>query len=1143
MNVGMDELAARRHPYPSSHNSLSTLRGPESMKQGQQTLGLTSMLVGVQGRVSGNETVAILVWSKLFSQSLAVRHAEVAMKLRGTWPRLGVVQCGRFHRPDFRSGLPEALKKTYSDMKARLPTEPAVIPQADCDRTEGPWDVRATEQCLVGHDMGTLSPGHLESDSSWGLLGPVGLAKTRGAGGGAANRLHPADFFESLKDLTCADAGPLALIEHVEETPIVIPNLGMSVRIAQLYKPKGGMSDSQAEAKLRGRLGPFGSLHVLKEQDVPVGIPFLDSILKIKPNQGITMLVSPVNRVPLYYHPFKSTVFPSVSMAQATYKSGRFHDSRTTDFLLVRRNAENGGCKVYLRPLKATEKFGIAALYVAGQHHPVVRVPAPSSRKLVDYRREWLKSFVLRLAADGHSDLVYTRGVVHKVFGGLLEQALIQKILTSLKDSGTASVTANQWTTGGGQVRQVEERVIREIFPPETVCVIDSVSRGQWRLHQQGITQLSSHSKKVSRAVLDLDQEEKAGLAAQETHALKWAELVGRTRKQMLGMAVTEEDRLRVEQQVADWGRIGSSFFEDPTMGRQRVANRGSKLSTVARYVEEELLLTPWNISASIAEVCNTPSLRFAISGLGDPSGGRGEGLSLLRPGYMNKGDGDFSQTPLLREGEDLRKLNIKELTARLVKVGIDPLTLSRLGRWEQVALIRRCATEGAAALEGLQTDGAKMSMKDTKNQYLESVNRVFVKQRAALQADEPVMTSDDEAADEEAVVDQLEFDLLEGVTDEKIAPVTASQERADWEEYKDIYASSREERHERINQRAPLARLKWMRRRRNPLTGSFQGADEKIVYIYGESNIQKFLAWRERRVPAKRARASRPLRKLPTSATAAAMATLEASKATSRNCQSCGAPGHASSSSLCPKHPHNKANKAAKQAPRAPNTAFMKSSVLNAQFTPQAEHPVTAPAEWDDHVDSPTAVVGMLVTSDDAKAQIDRRGRRMKNPKKEEPASKMPARLTARQHRKLVESNVEGPKERFQGSVEGAVQELNQLLHRIVLNTKKSDRNFQLFWTEVDSRTAPNYYEIVKTPMYLALMVEKCKSRSYRSKHEFMADVNLIKGNCYLYNPEHHWIRPIVDRLEKFLGDQVNTSTVAYQINLVEEFLDDHKD
>lgn len=69
MNVSMDELRSAMHPYPSSRSALTTMRSPESVKHGQQNLGLNNFLVGVQGRVAGNESAAIVFWSKMFSLS------------------------------------------------------------------------------------------------------------------------------------------------------------------------------------------------------------------------------------------------------------------------------------------------------------------------------------------------------------------------------------------------------------------------------------------------------------------------------------------------------------------------------------------------------------------------------------------------------------------------------------------------------------------------------------------------------------------------------------------------------------------------------------------------------------------------------------------------------------------------------------------------------------------------------------------------------------------------------------------------------------------------------------------------------------------------------------------------------------------
>lgn len=55
------------------------------------------------------------------------------------------------------------------------------------------------------------------------------------------------------------------------------------------------------------------------------------------------------------------------------------------------------------------------------------------------------------------------------------------------------------------------------------------------------------------------------------------------------------------------------------------------RLNPIARLIEEMLLLTAWNITKECLEVTVKHNGQFSLDGVGDPSGHRAEGLSLIR--------------------------------------------------------------------------------------------------------------------------------------------------------------------------------------------------------------------------------------------------------------------------------------------------------------------------------------------------------------------------------------------------------------------------------------------------------------------------------------------------------------------------------
>lgn len=58
-------------------------------------------------------------------------------------------------------------------------------------------------------------------------------------------------------------------------------------------------------------------------------------------------------------------------------------------------------------------------------------------------------------------------------------------------------------------------------------------------------------------------------------------------------------------------------------------------------------------------------------------------------------------------------------------------------------------------------------------------------------------------------------------------------------------------------------------------------------------------------------------------------------------------------------------------------------------------------------------------------------------------------------------------------------------------------------FLNKVAKREAPDYYEVIKTPMDLGTMLRNVKNGRYKSKAQFTRDLDLIWDNCLTYNSE----------------------------------------
>ncbi|TQB67779.1 Transcriptional activator spt7 [Monascus purpureus] len=84
--------------------------------------------------------------------------------------------------------------------------------------------------------------------------------------------------------------------------------------------------------------------------------------------------------------------------------------------------------------------------------------------------------------------------------------------------------------------------------------------------------------------------------------------------------------------------------------------------------------------------------------------------------------------------------------------------------------------------------------------------------------------------------------------------------------------------------------------------------------------------------------------------------------------------------------------------------------------------------------------------------------------------------------------------------------EELYEAAEKVLSELKAMTEHSTAFLTRVNKRDAPDYYTIIKHPMDLGTMTKKLKALQYRSKKEFVDDLNLIWSNCLKYNtnPDH---------------------------------------
>ncbi|KAF8444335.1 hypothetical protein BGX38DRAFT_713995 [Terfezia claveryi] len=106
--------------------------------------------------------------------------------------------------------------------------------------------------------------------------------------------------------------------------------------------------------------------------------------------------------------------------------------------------------------------------------------------------------------------------------------------------------------------------------------------------------------------------------------------------------------------------------------------------------------------------------------------------------------------------------------------------------------------------------------------------------------------------------------------------------------------------------------------------------------------------------------------------------------------------------------------------------------------------------------------------------------------------------------------------------------EELYEAAEKVTIELRAYTEHSTAFLNRVNKREVPDYFtgrwaRLIKTPMDLGTVLKKLKQLAYRSKAEFVADLDLIWQNCFTYNGDpNHYLRKHAKAMQKKMLEMI---------------------
>ncbi|RUS77280.1 hypothetical protein EGW08_014944, partial [Elysia chlorotica] len=688
----------------------------------------------------------------------------------------------------------------------------------------------------------------------------------------------------------------------------------------------------------------------------------------------------------------------------------------------------------------------VETIYTVGQQGPLMEVPGPNSKRANNFVRDFLQVFIYRLFWKSKDEP--RRIKMEDIKNAFLShsESSIRKRLKLCADFKRTGMDSNWWVLKP-DFRLPTEEEIRAMVSPEQCCAWYSLTTAEQRLKDAGYGEKSLFSPEEEN----------------------------------------EED--------------------------------------AQTKIDDEIRAAPWNTTRAYIAAMKGKCL-LQLNGLADPTG-CGEGFSYIKVPNKPQAKEEAKETPVKKTvtgtDADLRRLNLQDAKQLLRKFGVHESEIKKLSRWEVIDVVRTMSTQQAK--QGQDATGSvkfargnRFSAAEHMERYKEECQRIFELQNRVLASEETLSTDEESTSGEDSDFEEMGKNIESMLSNKKTSTqLSREKEEAERRELqrmlkgeppdakdKKIGKGSKEE--EMMQHRG--RKLKIMRTFHDDTGRQYQRSEMvsnpvvidaylRIRQTRDQNFIKQFAAMDDqqkeemrkerRRIQEQLRRIKRNQEKPPTSTPPPKKKPKKEKeqliKASKMKCGACGQIGHMRTNKECPNYHLLRGGGGASVA------------MTEEQ---EEEEEKNIPADQDLINVEGTKIIMSKTLLEHAES-LRRKSLVLKVPK-QAVETKKKKRVTHVVHCDYLKK----PKQSSNRRRTDPLVTLSSILETI-LNELRNMPDIQLFLFPVNQKEVPDYYRIIKRPMDMQTMRENVRQKKYRSREEFLADLNQIVENSKLYNGAQH--------------------------------------